>query len=102
MTTSRKPAHRLVDTPELVMGEWSLTKAAWTDRHQHIEVNYVLDGELHVSFDGVTHVAGPGEAITVPAGSLGRYAAPEYARMLFVYGPSIDGHAATDTLYEEL
>jgi ethanolamine utilization protein EutQ len=84
------------------MGEWSLTRAAWTDRHQHIEVNYVLEGELHVTFDGATHVARSGETVLVPRGSRARYEAPVFARMLFVYGPSTDGHAATDTEYEEL
>jgi hypothetical protein len=38
----------------------------------------------------------------VPPGTPARYAAPVFARMLFVYGPSTDGHAAMDTLYEEL
>ncbi|MBI5090760.1 MAG: cupin domain-containing protein [Actinobacteria bacterium] len=84
------------------MGEWTLSAAAWTDRHQHVEVNYVLDGELHVTFDGETHVVTTGQAVTVPAGTRARYSAPVFARMLFVYGPSTDGHAATDTQYEEL
>jgi hypothetical protein len=44
----------------------------------------------------------PGHAVVVPRGSLARYAAPVYARMLFVYGPSDDGHATSDGRYEEL
>ena len=90
-------------TRDLIVGEWSLTAAAWTDRHQHEEVNYVLDGELHVTCDGVERVVHAGEAVMVEAGSLARYAAPVHARMLFIYGPSPDGrHRASDTLYEAL
>lgn len=86
----------------VVVGEWSLDRAAWTDRHLHEEINYVIEGELHVTYDGGTYVAGPGDVVVVPAGSRARYAAPRLARMLFVYGPSSDGHAAHDTEYEEL
>jgi mannose-6-phosphate isomerase-like protein (cupin superfamily) len=93
---------RPVRTDELVLGEWSLTAAAWTDRHGHEETNWVLEGELHVTCDGRTEVVTPGCAVVVPPGALARYAAPVYARMLFVYGPSTDGHAMTDGHYEEL
>jgi ethanolamine utilization protein EutQ (cupin superfamily) len=62
----------------------------------------VLEGELHVTCDGRREVILPGYAVVVPAGSLARYAAPIYARMLFVYGPSRDGHAMYDGRYEEL
>jgi len=89
-------------TDDLVIGEWSLTAAAWTDRHQHDEINRVLEGELRVTCDGVTEIVRAGEIVVVPAGSRARYAAPTYARMMFVYGPSADGHAATDTAYEAL
>jgi ethanolamine utilization protein EutQ (cupin superfamily) len=91
-----------VQTAELVLGEWSLTAAAWTDRHRHEETNWVLDGELHVTCDGRTEVVPAGHAVVVPAGALARYAAPVHARMLFVYGPSDDGHAMADGRYEEL
>ena len=86
----------------VVVGEWSLERAAWTDRHFHEEINYVIEGELHVSYDGENYVAGPGDVVVVPAGSRARYAAPSFARMVYVYGPSSDGHAAHDTEYEEL
>ena len=89
-------------TADLVVGEWSLTAAAWTDRHQHEEVNWVLEGELRVTCDGRTAIVRAGSAVVVPAGRRARYAAPVYARMLFVYGPSTDHHAAADELYEEL
>jgi uncharacterized cupin superfamily protein len=87
----------------LVVGEWSLTRAAWTDRHQHEEINRVLEGELHVTCDGATTtVVSQGATVVVPAGALARYEAPVFARMLFVYGPSTDGHATSDSRYDEL
>lgn len=87
---------------DVAMGEWSLTRAAWCDRHHHEELNYVVEGELHVTYDDRTHVAGPGDVVIVPAGTRARYEAPVHARMVFVYGPSSDGHAAFDTEYIEL
>ncbi len=90
-------------TRDLIVGQWSLTAAAWTDRHEHEEVNVVLEGELHVECDGVERIVQPGQAVLVDAGSVARYAAPVYARMLFVYGLSPDGnHGAADMLYEAL
>ena len=49
------------------------------------------------AFDDETFVARPGDVVIVPAGRRATYAAPDHARMLFVYGPSDDGHAAFDT-----
>jgi ethanolamine utilization protein EutQ (cupin superfamily) len=91
-----------LSTGALIVGEWSLSAAAWTDRHQHEEINHVIEGELHVDCDGSRTVVGPGDFVVVPAGSRARYAAPTYARMVFVYGPSEDGHACSDTEYLEL
>jgi mannose-6-phosphate isomerase-like protein (cupin superfamily) len=98
----RMRGRNAVVTAELVIGEWSLTAAAWTDRHLHEETNWVLEGELHVTCDGRTEVVGVGGAVVVPAGTRARYEAPVHARMLFVYGPSTDGHATIEGTYEEL
>jgi ethanolamine utilization protein EutQ (cupin superfamily) len=89
-------------TRDLAFGEWSLTAAAYTDRHQHEEINYVLEGELHVTWGGTTHVAGPGCLVVTPPGERARYEAPVHARMLYIYGPSSDGHAASHVSYEDL
>src|SRR4051812_30101663 len=104
---SRKDRPRMagrppISTGALSVGEWSLAAAVWTDCHQHEEINYVLEGELHVECDGSSAVVGPGDFVVVPAGSRARYAAPTYARMVFVYGPSEDGHACSQTDYVEL
>ncbi len=93
---------RRIDTEEIAIGEWSLTAASWTDRHRHEETNWVLEGELHVNCEGRTAVVQPGHAVIVPPEVLATYWAPVYARMLFIYGPSDDGHTASDGRYEEL
>jgi ethanolamine utilization protein EutQ (cupin superfamily) len=87
---------------DVVLGEWTLERAAWTDLHHHEELNYVIEGELHVTYDGDTYVAHAGDVVIVPAGHRARYEAPAFARMVFVYGPSTDGHATIDGVYEEL
>ena len=40
--------------------------------------------------------------MVVSAGTLARYEAPVFAHMLYVYGPSTDGHATTEFHYDEL
>ncbi len=77
--------------PGFALMEWELRGETWSDVHPFDEVNYVLDGELHVSSGGSTVVAAPGDAVRVPAGEPGVYSAPSYARMLAIYGPNPDG-----------
>lgn len=84
----------------ITVGEWTITRAAFTDRHQHAEINTVLEGELHVTCEGETHVLGPGQTIVVPGGTKARYEAPAFARMSYVYGPGEPGIA--DISYEEI
>ena len=86
----------------IALSEWELNAAAWTDRHPHDEVNYVLEGELHVESDGETVVAGPGDTVWVRAGSVGTYTAPVHARMLAIYGPNPDGAESDSFEYREL
>ena len=68
--TPRMAGARRLHTRDLVVGEWSLTAAAWTDRHEHEEINYVLDGELYVTCDGIERIVRAGEAVFVDAGSV--------------------------------
>jgi mannose-6-phosphate isomerase-like protein (cupin superfamily) len=75
--------------------EWELTAQEWIDEHPHDEFNYVLEGTLMVSCDGETVQVAQGEVVRVPAGSRGRYWAPEHARMLAVYGPNPDAEPST-------
>jgi hypothetical protein len=81
--------------PQLAMGVWELRASRWGDCHPHDEVNYVLAGTLIVECDGVTIEGGPGDTIRVPAGLPASYYAPDYARMLYVYGPNPEGRPST-------
>ncbi len=101
------PGRSIIDQPGpawtgFALMEWQLTRAEWTDRHPHDEVNYVLDGELHVESDGDTVVAGPGDTVIVAAGSKATYAAPGHARMLAIYGPNPDGQDSGDFAFRRL
>lgn len=73
---------------DFALSEWELEAASWTDLHHHDELNLVVEGELHVESAGTTVIAGVGDTVRVSAGSLGRYTAPVYARMVAVYGPN--------------
>ena len=68
------------------LSEWELEGAGSSDHHPHDEVNYVIEGELHVKVEDTTVVGRPGDTIRVPVGSTGEYWAPKYARMLAIYG----------------
>ena len=89
------PAHR-EGWPQLAMGEWELrgSLAGHGDCHPHDEVNYVLEGLLVVDCDGGRVEAGPGDVVRVPANRPAFYSTPDYARMVFVYGPNPDGRPA--------
>jgi quercetin dioxygenase-like cupin family protein len=84
------------------LSEWELTAAGWSDQHPHSETNLVVEGELYVESGGVTVVAQVGDTVTVPAGEVGRYWAPDHARMLAIYGPNPRGEPSTDVGYWEL
>lgn len=73
------------------LSEWELTDAGFSDHHPHIEVNLVIEGELHVEANGVEVVAGVGDTVYTPAGVVGRYWAPRHARMIAIYGHNPEG-----------
>lgn len=74
-----------------VLSEWELTAAGFSDHHPHVEVNVVVEGELHVEANGVEVVAGVGDTVHTPAGAVGRYWAPNHARMIAIYGHNPEG-----------
>lgn len=81
------------------ISEWDLKAASWQDFHPHSEYNMVLEGELFVAAGGDVKVLQPGDVARVPAGRMGRYWAPEYARMVGVYGPNPEGDASAGFEY---
>jgi ethanolamine utilization protein EutQ (cupin superfamily) len=86
---------------EPALFEWELTAESWTDQHPHSEYNFVIEGHLFVESGGVTLEAGTGDVVRVPAGAVGKYWAPKYARLLAIYGPS-DGGPSGAFGYEKL
>lgn len=76
---------------DFALSEWVLERAGAADRHPHTETNIVVEGELHVQCQGKTIIAYAGDTVTVPAGEIGRYWTPTYARMFAIYGPSAGG-----------
>jgi quercetin dioxygenase-like cupin family protein len=81
--------------------EWELRAESWTDEHPHTEYNYVIEGQVLIESAGVTVEANPGDLVRVPAGVVGRYWAPTYARLLAIYGPS-GGEPSRRLGYEKL
>ncbi len=80
---------------QVAMGEWELSAGVgFGDCHPHDEVTYVIEGMLEVDCEGQRVQATPGDVVRVPAGKPAYYFAPEYARMLYIYGPNPDGASA--------
>jgi ethanolamine utilization protein EutQ (cupin superfamily) len=86
---------------EPVLFEWELTAESWTDQHPHSEYNFVIEGQLFVESGGVTVHAEAGDVVRVPAGAVGRYWAPTYARLLAIYGPN-KGEPSRSLGYQKL
>ena len=76
---------------EPVLFEWVLAEETWIDEHPHSEYNFVIEGQLFVECGGITVEAQAGDVVRVPAGAVGKYSAPKYARLLAIYGPSKGG-----------
>jgi quercetin dioxygenase-like cupin family protein len=64
------------------------TQGGWSDEHPHSEYNFVIEGQLFVESGGITVEAQAGDVVQVPAGAVGKYWAPKYARLLAIFGPS--------------
>ncbi|MGH3396447.1 MAG: hypothetical protein ACRDPO_17335 [Streptosporangiaceae bacterium] len=54
------------------------------------------EGRLVVECDSERVAAGPGDVVRVPRGRAAYCSAPDYARMLFIYGPNPDGAPSKD------
>lgn len=107
LSGDEKPRCRVIIPPvqggwsEPALYEWELAAESWADQHPHTEYNFVIEGQLFVESGGVTVVAQAGDLVQVPAGAVGRYWAPKYARLLAIYGPS-KGEPSKSLGYEKL
>ena len=59
---------------------------AWTLDYD--EVEYVIEGELHITSGGQRIVGRPGDVIAVPRGSSITFGTPSWARFLYVTYPA--------------
>ncbi|MCG2624792.1 cupin domain-containing protein [Arthrobacter sp. I2-34] len=87
---------------DFALSEWELQASAWEDFHPHDETNFVIEGELHIEADGTTVILRTGDAARVRGGRTGRYWAPDYARMVAVYGPNPEGLGSHSFKYRDL
>jgi len=90
------PAHRvythdlfsLAESPRLGVGLMEMEKTTFPWRLEYDEVDYVIEGTLHILAGGDRLTAGPGELIFIPKGSEIRFSVPERARFLYVTYPA--------------
>jgi quercetin dioxygenase-like cupin family protein len=59
---------RIFHSPGMTFAHWSFDAGAEIHAHSHLqeEVWHVLEGELQVTIDGATRIAGPGVVAVVP------------------------------------
>ncbi|NNF58247.1 MAG: cupin domain-containing protein [Rhodothermaceae bacterium] len=88
--------HVYVKTPasatagQVTVVEDTLKPGFHLGRHFHkrmTEVFYVLEGEVHFTFDNETVVARPGVTVTVPPGVMHEASCPDGGKMLTVFSP---------------
>ncbi len=90
------PSHRvythdlfsLAESPRLGVGIMEMERTEFPWRLEYDEVDYVIDGTLHILVEGDRLTAGPGELIFIPKGSAIRFSVPERARFLYVTYPA--------------
>ena len=63
---------------------------AVADEHRDrlLEIDCVVEGELHIKTDGETVVALPGEIVFIPKGTSIKFATPSWAKFLYVTFPA--------------
>ena len=77
----------------MAAGLMSLREGAFPWTLEYDEVEYVLEGELHIGCGEERVVGRPGDVIAVPRGSSITFATPSWARFLYVTYPADWGGA---------
>ena len=93
--TEKRPGWfgRIFSSPSMTFADWRFVAGAEIHEHGHQqeEVWQVLEGELAVTIDGVTAIAGPGMAAIVPAHTRHSVVARTDGRALVADHPSRPG-----------
>jgi ethanolamine utilization protein EutQ len=76
------------DGMPMAVGVMSLREGSFGWRLDYDEVEYVLEGELHITCGDERVVGRPGDVIAVPKGSSITFATPSWARFLYVTHPA--------------
>lgn len=76
------------DGMAMAAGVLSLREGSFPWTLQYDEVQYVLEGELHITRGGDLVVGRPGDIIAVPKGSSITFGTPSWARFLYVTYPA--------------
>lgn len=78
----------------MAAGMMSLREGSFPWTLDYDEVEYVVEGELHITTSAQTVVGRPGDVIAVPKGSSITFGTPSWARFLYVTYPADWGGAA--------
>ena len=76
------------DGMPMAAGVMSLRAGSFGWTLDYDEVEYVLEGELHISAAGRVTVGRPGDVIAIPKGSSITFGTPSWARFLYVTYPA--------------
>ncbi len=66
--------------------QWEKCSFPWTLTYDEIDV--VLEGELHITCDGKTHIGRPGDVMLIPKGSAIEFGTPDKVRFVYVTYPA--------------
>lgn len=72
----------------MAAGVMSLRAGSFPWTLDYDEVEYVLEGELHITLSGRVTVGRPGDVIAIPKGSSITFGTPSWARFLYVTHPA--------------
>lgn len=78
----------------MAAGVMSLRQGSFPWTLDYDEVEYVIEGELHITTADQTVVGHPGDVIAVPKGSAITFGTPSWARFLYVTYPAEWGGAS--------
>ena len=78
----------------MAAGVMSLRQGSFPWTLDYDEVEYVIEGELHITTADQTVVGRPGDVIAVPKGSAITFGTPSWARFLYVTYPADWGGAS--------